>query len=148
MNKHDFKISQVILEAFLIKYRPKQVYIYTSGLNTFYYVTNSGNRHWLFNETITWSGMLVGGYYQVLKRTWTFPDRDFSLMPRLLFSSIDSFTFINLGQLFRYITNVNFDRGLYGYRTQVIGECESAVIVFTDINTPDNSPILGHNEIH
>ena len=87
------------------------------GIHTFYLITNKSSLAWLINVSDIHLGRSqVGGFMQVLGKTFVLPMEDFALVPSVMYPRNNDFSFLNLQIMFMWMSSYPDVIGNYGLR--------------------------------
>lgn len=106
IGKVRFRLLKFVLEHFMKVYCVTQKYQQSFSINTFYFMTNNGNRAWLVNITKVYQQPdQVGGFYQVVDKTFIMENLDYALVPSFMYPRNGDFSFLNLLTMFMWMSS-------------------------------------------
>ena len=106
IGKVQFRIRKFVIEHFMKVYKVTQKYQQSFSINTFYFMTNNGNRGWLVNITKVYQQQdQVGGFYQVVDKTFIMENVDYALVPSFMYPRNGDFSFLNLLTMFMWMSS-------------------------------------------
>jgi hypothetical protein len=105
------------LKKLLEKTLAVQRYQHRFGIHTFYLITNNSNIAWLINVSDIYLGRnQVGGFMQVIDKTFVLAMDDFALVPSFMYPRNDDFSFLSLQFMFMWMSSYPDLIANYGLR--------------------------------
>lgn len=105
------------LKKLLEKTLAVQRYQHRFGIHTFYLITNNSNIAWLINVSDIYLGRnQVGGFMQIIDKTFVLAMDDFALVPSFMYPRNDDFSFLSLQFMFMWMSSYPDLIANYGLR--------------------------------
>ena len=113
-----FSVIRLVLGNLLDRYMAAQSSAQQFGIHTYYLITNKNNRAWLFNYTRVYhpEEILVGGFSQIRDHTFVLHHIDWALVPSFMYPRNEDFSFLNLQEMFLWMSSYPHLLDNYGLR--------------------------------